>query len=73
MCYSGCPYERFDGSCKGRPKGELTAMPHCFEEGDVESYNESVNEDKILAYELDRCDKQDWHDNRREEARISNR
>ena len=24
-------------------------------------------------YELDRCDRQDWHDNMREEARISNR
>ena len=24
-------------------------------------------------YEMDRCDRQDHHDNRREEARISNR
>ena len=24
-------------------------------------------------YELDHCDRQDWHDNMREDARISNR
>ena len=71
MCSSGCFYERRDGSCKGRPKGRLTMMPHCFEDGDLEAYNESRDEDAILAYELDRCDRQDHFDNMREERRIN--
>lgn len=73
MCHSGCPYENFNGACKGRPRGPITVRPHCFEDGDVEAYNESVDDDAILAYELDRCDAQDHFDNRREEYRIRNR
>ena len=46
-------------------------MPHCFEDGDLEAYNESRDEDAILAYELDRCDAQDHFDNMREERRIN--
>ena len=71
MCYSGCPYENFHGDCKGRPSGRLTMMPHCFEDGDLEAYNESRDEDAILAYELDRCDAQDRFDNLCEERRIN--
>ena len=73
MCNSGCYYERWDGGCKGRPNGEITIKPHCFEEEDVESYNESVAHDKILRYELSRCDLQDYYDGLREESRISSR
>lgn len=46
MCYSGCPYENFNGACKGRPRGPITARPHCFEPEDVESYNESVEAER---------------------------
>lgn len=56
MCQSGCPYERRDGDCKGRPMGRITVQPHCFEDEDVEAYNESVDDDKILAYDLDRAE-----------------
>ena len=73
MCHTGCFYENAWGDCKGRPSGHITVTPHCFEDEDVESYNESVTHDKILRYELDRCDRQDHFDNRREDARISNR
>jgi hypothetical protein len=53
MCNSGCFYERRDGSCKGRPKGRLTVKPHCFEgKGDVDAYNESVEDDRILEHDL---------------------
>lgn len=73
MCNTGCFYENPWGGCKGRPKGRITVTPHCFEDEDVEAYNESRDEDAILAYELDRCDAQDHNDNMREERRISNR
>ena len=73
MCHSGCFYENRNGDCKGRPSGHITVTPHCFEPEDVEAYNESVDETKILNWELDRCDRQDHFDNRREEYRISNR
>ncbi len=53
--------------------GRITVQPHCFEDEDVESYNESSDDDAILKYELDRADAQDNNDNRREEYRISNR
>ena len=33
--------------------------------------DESVDDDAILAYELDRCDAQDHFDNMREERRIN--
>ena len=56
MCQSGCFYERRDGGCKGRPTGRITVQPHCFEAEDVEAYNESRDDDKILAYDLDRAD-----------------
>lgn len=53
MCYSGsCPYERFDGSYGGRPKGVLRAKPGCYEEEDLEAYNESVDDAAILDYDL---------------------
>ena len=71
MCSSGCFYENSWGGCKGRPMGRLTIEPHCFEDGDLEAYNESRDEDAILAYELDRCDAQDRFDNMREERRIN--
>ena len=54
MCHSGCPYENFHGECKGRPSGRLTMTPHCFEDEDVDAYNESVDESEILTYELER-------------------
>lgn len=73
MCSSGCFYENSWGGCKGRPKGRLTIEPHCFEDGDLEAYNESRDEDAILAYEMDRCDRQDHFDNMGEERRISDR
>ena len=73
MCHSGCFYENSWGDCKGRPMGRITVQPHCFEDEDVESYNESCDDDAILKYELDRADAQDNNDNRREEYRISNR
>ena len=73
MCSSGCFYENSWGGCKGRPMGRITVAPHCFEDEDVEAYNESVDDDAILAYELDRCDRQDHVDNMREEYRISSR
>ena len=53
--------------------GRITVQPHCFEDEDVEAYNESFDDDAILKYELDRADAQDHNDNRREEYRISNR
>lgn len=56
MCQSGCFYERRDGGCKGRPNGAITVKPHCFEAEDVEAYNESRDDDKILAYDLDRAE-----------------
>ena len=56
MCQSGCFYERRDGGCKGRPMGRITVQPHCFEDEDVEAYNESVDDDAILAYDLDRAE-----------------
>ena len=71
MCFSGCFYERRDGGCKGRFNGRITVTPHCFEAEDVEAYNESRDEDAILAYELDRCDAQDHFDNLCEERRIN--
>lgn len=73
MCHSGCFYENSWGDCKGRPSGHITVKPHCFEDEDVEAYNESCDDDAILNYELDRADAQDHNDNRREEYRISNR
>ena len=73
MCHSGCFYENSWGDCKGRPSGHITVTPHCFEDEDVEAYNESVDETAILNWELDRCDRQDHWDNVREDARISNR
>ena len=73
MCHSGCHYENSWGGCKGRPKGRITVQPHCFEDEDVEAYNESVTADAILKWELDRCDRQDEWDNMMEERRISNR
>lgn len=51
--HTGCFYENSWGGCKGRPKGRITVTPHCFEDEDVEAYNESRDEDAILAYELD--------------------
>lgn len=71
MCSTGCFYETRNGACKGRPRGPITVRPHCFEAEDVEAYNESVDDDAILAYELDRCDAQDHFDNMREERRIN--
>lgn len=73
MCHSGCFYENRNGDCKGRPTGRITVTPHCFEDEDVDAYNESIDETKILNWELDRCDRQDWNDNRMEDWRISNR
>lgn len=73
MCHSGCFYENSWGDCKGRPSGHITVTPHCFEDEDVDEYNESVDESKILAYELERCDRQDHWDNAMEDRRISNR
>ena len=73
MCNTGCFYENSWGGCKGRPTGRITVQPHCFEDEDVESYNESVDETAILNWELDRLDRQDHFDNVREESRISNR
>ena len=52
MCSSGCFYENSWGGCTGRPKGRITVKPHCFEDEDVEAYNESVDDDAILAYAL---------------------
>ena len=52
MCHSGCFYENSWGGCKGRPKGRITVTPHCFEPEDVESYNESVEADACLDYDL---------------------
>ena len=71
MCSSGCFYENSWGGCKGRPKGRITVTPHCFDAEDVEAYNASVDDDAILAYELDRCDRQDEFDNVMEDRRIS--
>lgn len=56
MCNTGCFYERPDGSCKGRPKGRLTVKPHCFEDGDMEAYNDSVDHDEILDWELNNAE-----------------
>ena len=64
MCNTGCFYENRNGGCKGRPSGRITVTPHCFEDEDVEAYNESVDDDKILAYDLDRCDRQDYEEAR---------
>lgn len=36
--------------------GRITVQPHCFEDEDVEAYNESVDDDAILAYDLDRAE-----------------
>lgn len=52
MCSSGCFYETRTGACKGRPRGRITVRPHCFEPEDVESYNESVDADARLDYDL---------------------
>lgn len=52
MCSSGCFYETRTGACKGRPRGHITVRPHCFEPEDVESYNESVDADVCLDYDL---------------------
>jgi hypothetical protein len=64
MCYSNCPYERWDGSCKGC-RSLNKGQPHC---ADDDEYIEALAaRDDLL------CDRQDWHDNMREERRISNR
>lgn len=55
MCNSGnCRYERFDGTCKGRPRGPLSHVPACMEPEDMDAYNESADDDRVLAYDLDR-------------------
>jgi hypothetical protein len=55
MCHSGCFYENSWGDCKGIPHGTLTITPHCFEDG-VEAYNESVEHDEILNWELNNAE-----------------
>lgn len=58
MCNSGrCHYERFDGTCKGRPWGRsLLFRPACMEEEDFEAFKASAEEDAILEYELSKGD-----------------
>jgi hypothetical protein len=59
MCNEGCFYENSWGACKGRPKGRLTVKPRCFEEGDMEAYNDSVDQDEILDWELSKAEAYD--------------
>lgn len=61
MCHSGCFYENSWGDCKGRPKGRLTVEPHCFEDGDLESYNDDVDDAAIDAYDYDRGEYGYWN------------
>ena len=52
MCNTGGFLDNSWGGCKGRPKGPLTVKPHCFESEDVEAYNESAEDDRILEHDL---------------------
>jgi hypothetical protein len=53
MCYSNCPYENYNGGCMGINKMSL-AKPHCHTKEEWEAYNETVEDDKVLDYELTR-------------------
>ena len=53
MCYSNCPYEGYDGECRGM-KGVSKGVPHCYTPEEWKSYNESIEDDKVLDYELTR-------------------
>ena len=57
MCYSGCPYEKWSGECKGRGLFAKTkANPHCMDDEDFEAFVED--------YDSDLCDRQDYEEAR---------
>lgn len=43
MCYSNCPYENYDGECRGMKKLNK-GKPHCFEEVSDEEFKEGIAE-----------------------------
>lgn len=55
MCNQGCPYESHTGACKGRKAfATKRAQPYCMDKEDFEAFVESHDDDRILAYDLDR-------------------
>ena len=43
MCYSRCPYEGWDGECRGRTKLNK-GKPHCFDEVADEEFEEGLDQ-----------------------------
>ena len=48
MCYEGCPYERWSGTCGGHKRLDKGA-PYCAEEGEYEEALEVLEADQIAG------------------------